>query len=149
MSHIQVTLCPPHTQGVEGAQENITKVACKGEGPTLCHRAPAGEAHPGPHLEEWYPRLLPSPSLSHVMYFCILLEDGTLGGGGKMRSLALCWHPVLPFSKIKIPHLFLVPSPPSPPLRGLYPDSSLTSGPSLLSLELSLYNPLRPAFRPS
>lgn len=51
-----------------------------------------GRRIPGPHLEEWYSRLLPSPSLSHVMYFCILLEDGTLSGGGKMRDLALCWH---------------------------------------------------------
>lgn len=50
----------------------------------------------------------------------------------KSKSLTRSWYP-----------------PPSPPLRGLYPDSSLTSGPSLLSLELSLYNPLRPAFRPS
>lgn len=50
-----------------------------------------GRHIPGPHLE-WYPRLLPSPSLSLVMYFCILLEDGTLGGGGNMRGLALCWH---------------------------------------------------------
>lgn len=141
-SHVQVTLPTTHP-GCRGSTGEHHQSGLQRRGPYFLSLSSSWEAYPRPSSRRMVSQTpsIPFSVPCHVFLHPARWRWKNEGFGSvlaltchspKSKSLTRSWYP-----------------PPSPPLRVLYPDSSLTSDPSLLSLELSLYNPLRPAFRPS